>query len=143
MKVEQIQDMGFEHVGYLRVSDESVDIDVPNKDTRGMVYVWVHDNEVKYLGKAGKGVRKRLKEHKSGFGGGSETGKKHFARMREEGINELGIWARVSETATMTFNLFGETITKEVSLESEEEEFLLENYEFAWNTEGQKKHKKA
>lgn len=135
--------MGFEHVGYLRVSDEGVDIDVPNKDTRGMVYVWVHDNEVKYLGKAGKGVRKRLKEHKGGFVGGSTTGVKHRTKMREEGISELEIWARVSETATMTFNLFGETVTKEVSLESEEEEFLLENYEFAWNTEGQKKHKKA
>ena len=55
--------------------------DLPDWEKTGWVYLWVEEDnsEVKvvYVGKAGKTMRDRCKDHVGGFKGGSKTGKKH------------------------------------------------------------------
>ena len=88
------------------------------------VYVWLaehgdqNDSEVLYVGKAGKGVERRIGQHQNGFVN-SKTGQKNAKFLSEvlsvNGVS-VSVWARVANTQS----LFGQ----EVSLYSAEEEAL-------------------
>jgi hypothetical protein len=89
------------------------------------VYVWVaHKSgdeaaEVLYVGKAGKGVKRRLVQHQNGFKRG--TGRKNAAALRRVIRDQdlsVTVMARVSESATL--------FSKTVSMYAAEENALCE-----------------
>lgn len=90
------------------------------------VYLWVahkredDTGEVLYVGKAGKGVERRVGQHQNGFTN-SGTGRKNAAALceviKDEGLS-VTVMSRTSETVT----LFGKT----VSMYSTEENALCE-----------------
>ena len=47
------------------------------KDTRPAVYAWVCDDEIVYIGKAGRGLKVRMRQQANGFRG-SGRGRAHF-----------------------------------------------------------------
>lgn len=60
-----------ERVGQISLGDApsvlTVNSDADPKDERPAVYAWVADDEILYIGKAGRGVAKRMREHVNGF----------------------------------------------------------------------------
>lgn len=110
------------------------------KERNGMVYAWVHNEQVMYVGKAGKGIRKRLTEHRGGMRikNGSTTG----ARNRKS-INEIGgtieVWGRICNTGTLTYtDVNGDFVSETVSMESQEEAQFFDILKPKWNVSGMK-----
>src|SRR5690606_35614220 len=69
------------------LSDLTVNIDAALNDDRPAVYAWVADGEILYIGKAGRGVAKRMRQHNNGFRH-STRGRSHaeyLARLIEHG----------------------------------------------------------
>jgi hypothetical protein len=70
-----------DEVGQVRSKITDPDFDLPLDEPS--VYAWVDGQDVKYVGKASKGIRKRLGEHRGGWRGGSGTGMKNATLIRE------------------------------------------------------------
>jgi hypothetical protein len=103
------------------------------KSMEPMVYAWVspEDEGLKqyrllYIGKAGGGVSKRLREHEGGFKN-SGTGKKNFELIQGvlKSDKPVHIYSRVSDQV----NILGQ----KVSLYSAEEEALCDRFSPEWN----------
>lgn len=84
---------------------------------------------IKYVGKAGKGIRKRHGEHQNGFTG-SNAGLKNARLIRTAFRNGeiVELWFRKAARA----EVFGIGIT----LQSVEEEVLIEHLQPEWNVIG-------
>lgn len=120
---------------------ESHDVCVPkNIDpcSGAAVYCWVARanatgaGTIKYVGKAGKGVRKRHGEHQNGFTG-SGAGLKNARLLRaafRDGY-QVELWFRKAAKA----EIFGLGVT----LQSVEEEVLIEHLQPEWNVNGCRK----
>lgn len=103
------------------------------KSMKPMVYAWVSPEgegikqyRLLYIGKAGGGVSKRLREHEGGFKN-SGAGKKNFELIQEvlKSDKPVHIYSRVSDQA----NILGQN----VSLYSAEEEALCDRFSPEWN----------
>jgi len=106
------------------------------KEKAGSVYAWCEGEKVHYIGMAGKGIKKRLGEHKSGWKN-SATGKRNAEFIQSIG-GEIMIYGRVSETYTTTVPIFGKMVEKTYSLCGDEEDFLIETIRPTLNTVGNK-----
>jgi hypothetical protein len=115
-----------DEVGQVRSKITDPDFDLPLDEPS--VYAWVDGQDVKYVGKASKGIRKRLGEHRGGWRGGSGTGMKNATLIRETIVASrevMKIYGRRSDKTTC----FG----VEVSLVSTEEEALIMLLDPPWN----------
>lgn len=110
------------------------------KENTGMVYAWVHAGEIMYVGMAGKGIRKRLTEHRGGMSEKHGSGTGFRNRNFILGIGgTVEVWGRICNTATLTYvDVNGNTVTETVSVESKEEDQFLEILKPKWNTVGMK-----
>lgn len=97
------------------------------------VYIWVgikgRDYEPLYIGKAGKGVIQRFKEHKQGFKKNG-TGKKKAENIKDYLSNttySISVYSRKSVTHDKFFSQL-------ISCYSSEEDALCKKYNPAWNT---------
>lgn len=123
MKVADIEALGFAKTHELVVEEERLRFIGASCDENAGVYVWVsgrnrsEEIEIVYVGKAGYGVSRRLRQHEGGFVN-SRTGRKNAQALQEivAGGGVLEVYARPSATA----ELFGQT----VSLYAAEEDAL-------------------
>lgn len=106
----------------------------------GQVYAWVIDDEVVYIGMAGKGVQKRLGEHRGGWRGGSDTGILKEAQIRSElqAGRHIVIYGRTSDYFEQEIEILGKKQNVRFSLVAQEEDALLKEFQPAWNTNGLK-----
>lgn len=111
-----VEDFNFFEVGEIVFLDGKYDfiIRTDNRE-KGFVYIWVEQFEssysIVYVGKAGKTLRARFGQHKSGFNGGSVTGKKN-AVFIDKGLSEKKryiIYARKSPS----IEILGEHVPSE------------------------------
>jgi hypothetical protein len=75
-------------------SAPSIEIDAECQDNGPAVYAWVFQGTILYIGKAGRGLRHRMRQHASGFRN-SARGKSHaqfLAPLIASG-NGVQIWA--------------------------------------------------
>lgn len=103
------------------------------KSTKPMVYAWVspldesgNNFRLLYIGKAGGGVAKRLRQHEGGFKY-SGVGRKNYELIMDvlSSDHPVQIYGRISEN----FEILGQTI----SLYSAEEEALCDRFSPEWN----------
>lgn len=103
---------------------------------QGLVYLWVDvtnsDYKIKYVGKAGKTLQKRLSEHVGGFRGGSKTGVQNAHRICEclDQDRTLKVYARPSPVIVINDEMLN-------SYSIDEESFIVkfrkQGHEL-WNT---------
>lgn len=98
----------------------------------GWVYIWLEMSEsaarVVYIGKAGKTLHERCRQHVGGFRGGSTTGSAHAVRICA-GIasgKRYELWSRRAAVVM----LFGE---HDISLADVEEKAFIQKFRPAWN----------
>lgn len=106
----------------------------------GQVYAWVIGEEVVYIGMAGKGVQKRLGEHRGGWRGGSPTGILKEAQIRNE-LQEgrhITIYGRTCDYFEQEVEILGKKQLVRFSLVEQEEDALLKEFQPTWNTNGLK-----
>ena len=106
----------------------------------GQVYAWVIGEEVVYIGMAGKGVQKRLSEHRGGWRGGSPTGILKEAQIRNE-LQEgrhITIYGRTCDYFEQEVEILGKKQLVRFSLVEQEEDALLKEFQPTWNTNGLK-----
>ncbi|MDB9870803.1 hypothetical protein OAD33_06995 [Alphaproteobacteria bacterium] len=111
-------------------------------ETIPQVYAWVVNEEIKYIGVAGKGLKNRLNQHNGGWRGGSKTGlkiKNLFILPELQAGNEIFIYSRTSDYIKKTLDIFDETKILNLSLHTYEEEKLITLFDPKWNTVGRKK----
>jgi len=106
----------------------------------GQVYAWVIGEEVVYIGMAGKGVQKRLGEHRGGWRGGSPTGILKEAQIRNEleAGRHITIYGRTSDYFEQEVEILGKKQLVRFSLVEQEEDALLKEFQPTWNTNGLK-----
>ena len=106
----------------------------------GQVYAWVIGEEVVYIGMAGKGVQKRLSEHRGGWRGGSPTGILKEAQIRNEleAGRHITIYGRTSDYFEQEVEILGKKQLVRFSLVEQEEDALLKEFQPTWNTNGLK-----
>jgi hypothetical protein len=149
--LNELMEMDFEQTHeWLRDSSiikaNEVSISRLAKSKKPMVYAWVSPldetgNKFKllYIGKAGGGVAKRLREHEGGFKN-SGAGRKNYALLMEALTSDrpVQIYGRISENV----EILGQTI----SMYSAEEEALCDRFSPEWNraqfAKGSKKTRK-
>ena len=139
--VDAIANLGFVKVGKL-ILDESnnpfFELSAPflaneTSAKHGWVYMWLEISpkqavHIVYIGKAGKTLATRCKQHTGGFRR-SVTGTKHAARIRagiEMGKNHE-VWVRKSDVMM----LFGEP---NISMDEIEEKALIQKFRPLWNS---------
>ena len=127
--LEQLRICGFTEAGRIAMAG---DYPAPTIDKaccwNGGVYAWVAHREegaeILYVGKAGRTLRQRCREHQAGFNGtaGSRAGLRNGAYLAEALRTgaRISIWGR----ASAHIELFGQT----VSLCSTEEEALIARF---------------
>lgn len=103
------------------------------RSTKPMVYAWVspldesgNNFRLLYIGKAGGGVAKRLRQHEGGFEN-SGAGRKNYALIMEalKSDRSVQIYGRISDSV----EVLGQTI----SMYSAEEEALCDRFSPEWN----------
>lgn len=103
------------------------------RSTKPMVYAWVspmdesgNNFRLLYIGKAGGGVAKRLRQHEGGFKN-SGAGRKNYALIMEvlKSDRSVQIYGRISDSV----EVLGQTI----SMYSAEEEALCDRFSPEWN----------
>jgi hypothetical protein len=136
-------------LGFTKAGDVDVVIrnDVPDlnathtpfaSEVKSGVYCWVLVNdtnkkeEVIYIGKYGKSIKKRWGEHRQGFRGGSGTGIKNaeyiIQQLAETDIR-MELWGKQSHTEEFSYtNIVGTEIRKTFSTYSVDEEDLIAFY---------------
>ena len=145
MTLSDLLNYKFELAGKIILNDKNkVDYEIHNavykSKENAQVYAWVIDAEIMYIGKAGKGVQKRLSEHRGGWRGGSKTGvsKEKLIRQKLNAGSEIQVYGRCCDYFLKTVDLFGETKEIRYSLVQEEEDWLLKNFKPIWNSIGLK-----
>lgn len=103
------------------------------RSTKPMVYAWVSPLDgssekfrLLYIGKAGGGVAKRLREHEGGFKN-SGTGRKNYELILAvlESENPVQIFGRISDQVDI--------LGQKISMYSAEEEALCDRFSPEWN----------
>jgi len=136
--LNELMEMDFEQTHeWLRDSSiikaNEVSISRLAKSKKPMVYAWVSPLDetgkkfkLLYIGKAGGGVAKRLREHEGGFKN-SGAGRKNYALLMEALTSDrpVQIYGRISENV----EILGQTI----SMYSAEEEALCDRFSPEWN----------
>ena len=135
----QIESLGFAPAGEILINSRSlVDFDITEAEFRRkvpQVYAWVVDGEVKYIGKAGKGVRTRFTQHRGGWRGNSVTGISKAAKLMEAlQAHRVAVYARTCEVKTM--EMFGGAVTEELNMIDIEEQMLITLMQPEWNVAG-------
>jgi hypothetical protein len=136
---------GFEKAGEIFLNkknmvDFKIDNSVYKSQDYAQVYAWVLNVEIMYIGKATKGVQKRLSEHRGGWRGGSKTGisKEKLIRQKLEAGLQIEIYGRSCEYFFQNVDIFGETKEIRYDLAQEEEDFLIKKFRPTWNSNGLK-----
>lgn len=82
-----------EPVGGIAVVDASVVVTLDTMDDRPAVYAWVTGHEVVYIGKAGRGLKRRGDQWRQGFRGAGRGGAQ-AARLieRNEPVTWMAMW---------------------------------------------------
>jgi hypothetical protein len=113
MKINELKKIGFQKSGSIvKIKPTNYNVQVgfelePELSTDPHVYVWVdvtdtNDIVVLYCGRAGKGIKARMGQHKQGFkgedNGGSASGKrKHdFLSEKLDKKRKIEIWSKSS-----------------------------------------------
>lgn len=126
--VKDLQELDFKKTHVIQLDEQAHPVFTRLKGLNApkapSVYVWLaehcdqNDAEVLYVGKAGKGVERRIGQHQNGFLN-SKTGQKNAKFLSEvlsvNGVS-VSVWARVANTQIL--------FEQEVSLYSAEEEAL-------------------
>ena len=102
------------------------------KEKKGCVYAWCTEDEVFYIGKAGKGIRARHNNHKSSWKiNGSKTGQRNAEEIKKRlrRSPEIQILGRVSEIIPIEYSIFNENSEEYLSLCGQEENFLRNDKE--------------
>lgn len=123
-----LDELCFRLVGEFSLTADFLSYSCDDNFRGGQVYAFVlhrsdGDREIVYLGKAGKGIASRLRQHLGGMKGGSKGGVEAASLFRgwlAAGYS-LTIWSRVSQS----IDVFG----KRVTLEDAEETSLLAQIE--------------
>lgn len=136
MHLELLKSLNFTEIGTINTVDGKVVFDITDPDydvkqDNPSVYAWVETDTVKYIGKAGKGIRKRLKEHTQGWNGGSVTGIRK-ANYISESVLRTGKPIRLFGRRCDVVRCFGIA----VSNISTEESALIKLLDPDWNVEG-------
>ena len=103
---------------------------------RAQIYAWVSEQDILYIGKAGKGLQKRHREHRSGWQNGSPTGVKlaHNIRGEIQAGRSIFIYGRTCDHFWQETNLLGRTAAIHIDLADHEEDILIEEFSPRWNT---------
>lgn len=146
--MKQLEELNFSPAARIHVHETGMTfelLDEKFRENTGMVYAWVHEDEIMYIGKAGKGIRKRLTEHRGGMSArhGSGTGFRNRNLILDIG-GTINVWGRVCNKGSVTYtDVLGNEVTKTVTMEAEEEDQLMGLLQPKWNSAGMAKHKKA
>lgn len=155
ISISEITDMGFEdtHIRISKISSDNGEADPKNPvqylgiqdirddNPRPGVYMIIAKQEnsenldIVYIGKAGKGIIKRFREHEAGYkrklrDGNIPAGiKKLVSKFTSLNINTLEVWYRVSAIASFDghFNIIADN-NYSTSAYSLEEELLIAKY---------------
>jgi len=133
---EIIKKLYFEYAGEIFINDRDlVDFVIQEdkfKQKIPQVYLWVAHDEVIYVGKAGKGLEQRFKQHRGGWRGNSVTGITKAYKLRETLENDrVMIYGCNSEVRHI--DLFSGAVSQTMSLIDVEENFLINYIQPAWN----------
>jgi hypothetical protein len=100
-------------------------------EKRGMVYIWVNGNDILYIGKAGKGIRKRLGEHRAGSKIG--TGRNNRLLL-EQCDGPILVYGRLANEGVKTYkDIYNLPRTEVYTTEAEEESELITLLHPLWN----------
>jgi len=143
-QLQELKNLGFRKAGVIHFdSDAYVNYLITEeefKENKGQVYAWVVDEEILYIGMAGKGINKRLSEHKGGWKGGSTTGVTKRKLLIEELNNskngQVDVYGYTSSTYTAEVPTILGTETIELSAYSLDEDLLIEKFKPVWNVNG-------
>jgi len=137
MTAHDLVAMGFEHAADVFIYNgvpDAMFTDFGNEVSTG-VYCWLQQSadgteEIIYVGKFGKALTKRFREHRQGFGGGSVSGVKKANYIYES--LDAGAWvkiyAKASATVEITYtNILGEEITSTTSTEGSDEMEMIKH----------------
>lgn len=130
--LEQLKELNFKEYAQFTIKEASINLSYEGQECIefGHVYLWLAKKDqafnVIYVGKAGKTMKNRCRQHLGGFRG-SERGLSHAQNLKEGHKNGFSfhIFSRKSDTMTV----FGEKI----SLHSAEEEALIKKFSPPWN----------
>jgi hypothetical protein len=125
---EQIVALGFVPAGEILINSRGlVDFAITAAEFKlkvPQVYAWVVDGEVKYIGKAGKGVQTRFTQHRGGWRGNSVTGISKAVKLTEAlKAHRVEVYARTCEVKTIT--MFGGAVTQDLNMIDIEEQMLI------------------
>lgn len=128
----------FEQFSFIKYSDIELVSDMPSftntcfDKREGYVYLWVEKSSsgssIVYVGKAGKTLDKRCRQHKGGFKN-STTGKKHAERFRK-GIS-LGYRYELHARKSESQSICGE---HDIPMECVEELAFIKKFRPPWNS---------
>lgn len=136
----ELHSLGFEKTHYLEHKDPSLKFKLTagsklSRLNTPMVYIWCgikeKKQEILYVGKAGFGVSKRLKEHEGGFKN-STTGRKNYKLLKAKFDDAYAIEVYSKEAE------FSEIFGIQTSLYSAEEEALIRLLSPLWNRASKK-----
>jgi len=101
------------------------------------VYFWVNGTgNLLYIGKAGKGVKKRLSEHKGGAKREPHKAKKINEEVQKNGKITVYAYTLVPKFHTKVSEITGEELIIDITGLSEEEDALIKKFNPIWNTNG-------
>lgn len=137
MNAADLVQMGFDRAAMVFVRDgvpDAVFTDFGESVGPG-VYCWVERNqegveEIIYVGKFGKTLPKRFKEHRGGFRNGSGSGIKKSRYIYEslDSGSTVSIYAKASARCDIEYtDILGNTVRTTVSTESTDEISMIEH----------------
>ena len=151
--MKALLEYGFKKAGLIIKGDDSknkinFELNLNFKDEKvSQVYAWVINEEIKYIGMAGNGLRVRLNQHKSGWRGGSNTGRKiaNNILLEFKKGNDILIYAYTSGSTEKNIDIFKTKINigfHKMTYMRLEEAYLIENFKKTndlWNISGASK----
>lgn len=132
--IQSVSSLGFSKIGsiILDTKQEPNFLLTTKYNEFGWVYLWLEvcitEAKIVYVGKAGKTLHERCRQHVGGFKGGSTTGSAHAARI-SAGIKNgkrYELWSKKSDIVT----LFGE---QNISMAEVEEKAFIQKFQPIWN----------
>lgn len=135
MNAADLEQMGFERAAMVVIRNSIPDAlftDFGESVGPG-VYCWVEHSlegveEIIYVGKFGKSLPKRFKEHRGGFRGGSGSGIKKASYIYEslDTGSTVSIYAKASASVDITYtNILGKPFTSKVTTEGTDETDMI------------------
>lgn len=124
-----LQQHHFCKVGYIKVESRiKITFEVSSDIASAGVYMWLTNRgnkyDVQYVGKAGKGPKARMRQHKQGINSGSQKRRKSIIKAFCKKDERLEIWFRTSKMGKVA-GLY----KLPISFYSIEEEALIKRFE--------------